>query len=46
MNVLYAPSDYASFFKDLTVSKEGILPLEAKPMMVKPDYRVFGRGHI
>lgn len=31
-------SDYASFFSELEITKQGVLPLEDKPMMIKPDF--------
>ena len=34
----FESDSYATFFKDLKITKEGIFPLESKPMMVKPDY--------
>ena len=34
----FGSDSYATFFKDLKITKEGIFPLESKPMMVKPDY--------
>lgn len=35
---IYEEKDYASFFHDKNITVHGIMPLEDKPYMAKPDY--------